>query len=302
MGGVISIVIKSGVDEAEILPSESVDVTVIELTPSLSSDDDVIEKFPSTSVTAVSPVLIPLIERFIILPASDVPSIVGVVSFVAAVVVVIDGAIGAVVSISIVNPADSADSFPAASVDLTVIKLFPSSSDEVGDIAKFPLLLDKTESPVFSPLTYRVTRLLASALPTISGVVSFVNSVVVVIDGVLGAVISISIVIPEDAADSFPAASVAVTVRRLSPSGKVSVKVKVPSVAVISPTVVSPLSKVTVLPASAVPVIVWVTSLVRVPAVSIFGTDGGVVSISIVNPSDAADSFPNMSVALTVIM
>ena len=75
MGGVISIVIKSGVDEAEILPSESVDVTVIELTPSLSSDDDVIEKFPSTSVTAVSPVLIPLIERFIILSASDVPSI-----------------------------------------------------------------------------------------------------------------------------------------------------------------------------------------------------------------------------------
>ena len=54
MGGVISIVIKSGVDEAEILPSESVDITVIELTPSLSSDDDVIEKFPSTSVSAVS--------------------------------------------------------------------------------------------------------------------------------------------------------------------------------------------------------------------------------------------------------
>ena len=47
MGGVISIVIKSGVDESEILPSESVEVTVIELTPSLSSDDDVIEKFPS---------------------------------------------------------------------------------------------------------------------------------------------------------------------------------------------------------------------------------------------------------------
>ena len=212
MGGVISIVIKSGVDEAEILPSESVDVTVIELTPSLSSDDDVIEKFPSTSVTAVSPVLIPLIERFIILSASDVPSIVGVVSFVVAVVVVIDGAIGAVVSISIVNPADSADSFPAASVDLTVIKLFPSSSDEVGDIAKFPLLLDKTESPVFSPLTYRVTRLLASALPTISGVVSFVNSVVVVIDGVLGAVVSISIINPSDAADSFPNTSEALTV------------------------------------------------------------------------------------------
>mgnify|MGYP004126628967 CR=1 FL=1 len=146
------------------------------------------------------------------------------------------------------------------------------------------------------------TMLPASAVPCITGVGSFVAVVVVVIDGVLGAVISISIVIPEDAADSFPAASVAVTVRTLSPSGKISVKVKVPSVAVVSPTVVFPLIKVTVLPASAVPVIVWVTSLVRVPAVSIFGTDGGVVSISIVNPADAADSFPNMSVALTVSM
>ena len=82
----------------------------------------------------------------------------------------------------------------------------------MGDIAKFPLLLDKTESPVFSPLTYRVTILFASAPPTINGVVSFVNSVVVVIDGVLGAVVSISIINPSDAADSFPAPSVALTV------------------------------------------------------------------------------------------
>ena len=212
MGGVISIVIRSGVDEAEILPSESVDVTVIELTPSLSSDDDVIEKFPSTSVSAVSPVLIPLIERFIILSASAVPSIVGVVSFVDAVAVVINGAFGAVVSIFIVISEDNEDSFPAASVAWTVIKLFPSESDEVGVIAKFPLLLDKTESPVFWPLTYRVTKLLASETPTINGVVSFVYSVFVVIDGVLGAVVSISIVNPSDAADSFPAASVALTV------------------------------------------------------------------------------------------
>ena len=54
------------------------------------------------------------------LPASAVPSIVGVVSLVNAVVVVITGAAGAVASISIGNPTDSTDVFPAKSVALTV--------------------------------------------------------------------------------------------------------------------------------------------------------------------------------------
>ena len=87
----------------------------------------------------------------------------------------------------------------------------------------------------------------------------------------------------------------------LSPSDKVSVNEKFPySSAVVVPREVSPLNKVIVVPTTAVPVIVWVISLVRVPAVSIIGTDGGVVSISIVNPADSCDSFPNPSVALTV--
>ena len=54
------------------------------------------------------------------LPASAVPSIVGVLSFVNAVVVVITGAAGAVVSIVIFSSADGSDVFPASSVAVTV--------------------------------------------------------------------------------------------------------------------------------------------------------------------------------------
>ena len=54
------------------------------------------------------------------LPASAVPSIVGVVSFVAVVVVVMDGVLGAVVSIVNASDVEADEVFPAASVALTV--------------------------------------------------------------------------------------------------------------------------------------------------------------------------------------
>ena len=53
-------------------------------------------------------------------PASAGPSIVGVLIVVKDISVVINGAAGAVVSISIGNPTDSADTLPARSVALTV--------------------------------------------------------------------------------------------------------------------------------------------------------------------------------------
>ena len=55
-----------------------------------------------------------------VLPASAVPSIVGVVRFVVMVAVVITGASGAVVSIIIGSPVDGTEVFPAASVAVTV--------------------------------------------------------------------------------------------------------------------------------------------------------------------------------------
>ena len=54
------------------------------------------------------------------LPASAVPSITGVLILVNAKSVVITGAFGAVVSISIGNPTDYTDVLPARSVALTV--------------------------------------------------------------------------------------------------------------------------------------------------------------------------------------
>ena len=119
-GGVMSIVIESGVDEAEILPKESVDVTVIELRPSLSGDEGVIEKFPSSSARKVSPVLVPLTDKVIVLPDSAVPVIKGVVSAVKSTSVDRDGASGAVVSIVNANAVEANEVFPATSVDLIV--------------------------------------------------------------------------------------------------------------------------------------------------------------------------------------
>ena len=54
------------------------------------------------------------------LPASAIPSIVGVASFVSDVVVIIDGLPGAVVSTVRFNALDAAEIFPAASVAVTV--------------------------------------------------------------------------------------------------------------------------------------------------------------------------------------
>ena len=51
----------------------------------------------------------------------------------------------------------------------------------------------------------------ASAVPCISGVLSFVNAVVVVITGASGAVVSIVNASAVEADEVFPAASVAVT-------------------------------------------------------------------------------------------
>jgi hypothetical protein len=79
----------------------------------------VIKNAPLPSAVDSPRELLPL-NSSTVLPASAVPTISGVLSLVVDVVVVIDGVLGKVVSISIVNPADATDSFPATSVDLTV--------------------------------------------------------------------------------------------------------------------------------------------------------------------------------------
>ena len=78
-----------------------------------------IEKAPSDPAVAVPREVSPL-NSSTVLPASAVPSIVGVLSLVNAIVVDITGAFGAVVSIVIGSPIDGEEVFPASSVAVTV--------------------------------------------------------------------------------------------------------------------------------------------------------------------------------------
>ena len=77
------------------------------------------EKLPLTSVVAV-PIDDPLLIRFIVLPASAVPLINGVVSLVVVVPVDIVGWPGFVVSTVILTAKDDPDTLFAASVAVTV--------------------------------------------------------------------------------------------------------------------------------------------------------------------------------------
>ena len=70
--------------------------------------------------------------------------------------------------------------------------------------------------------------------------------------------------------------------------------------AVVNPNSVDPLNSFTVLPASAVPLIVGVVLFVVVSDVDIVGLPGAVVSIVNATGSDAVDIFPAASVAVTV--
>ena len=74
------------------------------------------------SAVAVTPVVEPSTNKVTVLPASAVPLIVGVVLFIVAASVVIDGLPGAAISTLIVmlTGSDSADVFPAVSIALTV--------------------------------------------------------------------------------------------------------------------------------------------------------------------------------------
>ena len=107
-----------------------------------------------------------------------------------------------------------------------------------------------------------------------------------------------------DAVETLFIASVAVTVKELSPSdnSELGVIENIPVVAsaVVVPIDASPLSSSTVLPASAVPIIIGVVSLVVVSVVVNVGADGAVVSTVMLSELDAAEVFPAVSVAVTV--
>ena len=123
--------------------------------------------------------------------------------------------------------------------------------------------------------SYRVTVLLASAVPVKTGVVMLVMlsvldlpvsdaAVISGADGATGAIVSIVTDRADDTTLTLPATSVAVAEMLWTPFAKddVVTMVHVPPVTTPEPIAVAPSNRVTVLPASAVPVNVGVTTLV----------------------------------------
>ena len=151
----------------------------------------------------------------------------------------------------------------------------------------------------------RVTVEPASAVPDIVGVELFVLEILVKEVGTLGAVVSIVIERAEEAEDTLPAASVAVAVIEYVPSSSAEVRVmeKLPLLSAVPvPIEVEPIKRVTVEPASAVPVIVGVESLVVVEEVAKeVGASGAVVSIVIEIEEDFEEILPAASVTVAFI-
>ena len=179
---------------------------------------------------------------------------------------------GGVLSICTVRPADMAPVLPAASVAWAVMRWLPS----------FSLLLamrqvpsTATALPSTVPPSYRVTVAPASAVPVKTGMVSAVMLSLSEMplselalrsgtDGAAGAVVSIVTFSGSEAALVLPAVSVALTVSTCVPLDRVGEVIdQRPSLpAMTEPSAVLPSYKMTVVPASAMPLTVGVASFV----------------------------------------
>ena len=237
-----------------------------------------------------------------------------------------DGVAGALLSTVMLNADDADDTLPALSVAVAVMLCEPSANAEAV-MLQLPLPSAVTLPTVPATELASVTVLPASAVPVKVGVVSLVILSVSDspvsdpaarsgADGAAGLPVSIEIARPADAAETLPAASVAVIVIVCAPSLSVEavmLQLPLPS-AVALPTVpATELPSVTVLPASAVPVNVGVLSLVtlsvlelpesdplaRSGAAGVAGTDA---SIATANAEDALETLPAASVAIAVML
>src|SRR5439155_1255560 len=174
-----------------------------------------------------------------VLLASAVPVKVGVVTLVmlsvlelplslAAVRSGAEGAAGALVSIVMLRAPEAPDTLPAASVALAVILCVPVVRAVLRVIPAALAYAAAVPLPTWTPSLKSVTVLPVSAVPVKAGVVLLVMlsvlelpvSVAAVISGVAGAAAVVSMVMlrPPEAADTFPAASVALAVMLYVPS------------------------------------------------------------------------------------
>ena len=165
---------------------------------------------PLDPSAVVDPNSVEPLNSFTVLPASAVPLIVGVVTFVVVDDVDIVGCAGFVVSIVNATGSDAVDVFPAASVAVTV-KTKSCAESEGLVIVKEPSVFAVVDPNSDDPLN-SFTVLPASAVPTIVGVVLFVVVDDVDIVGCAGFVVSIVNATALDESDTLFAASVAMTV------------------------------------------------------------------------------------------
>ena len=237
------------------------------------------------------------------LPASAVPAMVGFVLLVVVLAVVSRGLSGAVFSTVRVIGVEAGEAFPAASLATAVIAWAPLARAVVGVKVHAPVE-EATAVPSTVDLSYTLTVLRASAVPAMTGLVLLVVLFAVVKTGLSGAVVSTVNVIAFDAADTLPAASLAVAVITWAAAERSfdGVKVQAPVEDVTAvPSVVVPSRIVTVLSASAVPAITGFVLLVAALTVVSIGLSGAVRSIVSVMAVEAPDTFPAISVAVAVI-
>ena len=153
---------------------------------------------------------------------------------------------------------------------------------------------------------------LISAVPATVGAFVFTAPVFVVITGAAGPTVSVTTVSAREDAEALPARSVALTVSLCEPSVNVLDTIEyLPSAAATAePMLLAPSKSSTLLPASAVPVMVGVAVLVipsmaEIPVsefvsnIGVAGVSGAFVSMVTVNASETIDVLPAASLACT---
>ena len=326
VGATVSIVRASAAEADETFPPASVDVVVIECTPSASAGDVKLH-VPPADTTAV-PSKMPLSYTLIVEPGSPLPVRTGVVTEVmlssstplseAGNSTARPGAFGDVVSMVRLSGPEMADTLAAASVAVVVNTYTASGSVALVKVhAPTPLA---TTVPTRTPSRYTFTVELASAVPVITGAVKLVMlspstplseaGKSTATGGASGAVASIVTLSVTDAADMLPAASVDRVVIGCRPSTNVGdVKLHVPLAAtLVDPRRTAPSYTEIVELASAVPVSVGVTTLVRLSprrpvsdsgdSTAIGGAVGAIVSIVMASGAEATEVLPAASVAV----
>lgn len=290
------------------LPAASVALTSIVCAPAVSGVRAAQFQLPLASAVAVQ-IGCPCSLTVTLLPASAVPANIGVVVLIAPALggLLTTGAAGACVSICNTTGAESAPILPAASVALAVIVYVPLLNGVLGVQIQSPFWSVVAVQSVLPP-SFTLTWLPASAVPVKAGVVSLVALPLagLLMLGAAGAAKSIVKLTGADTLPVLPAGSIAVAVSVWLPafSGVEGVQLQSPfASARVVQICMLPSFTITVLPASAVPLISGFELLIEALAAGavMLGAAGTVVSTIKLREAEALPVLPAISVAVAVI-